>query len=420
MIKKIIKILKEDFTLIVGNYFQQFASIIFGVLIAKQLNPEAFGIFGLAILVNNYLKFLNLGGQYSINKRLSLRTDSWTAYNYLNLNVIIYPIIIGIIMIVMLLFNLIPTLNSYYVYIWFFLCLDNAFQLIQGVIRAKGQSELLGKSKIVTGAIIIILVPIFWYFNSENDPFPLFVKLLIVPFIGLIFLFSSKEVRNFIFIPKLKLSKNVKHYISEGVLLCIYVFAQDFLSSIDRFFIATYYSKYDLGLYSFAFSLASPILLVLTTIMYMDYSRHMSLFKDSTKTNFIELKNKMLKKFFSIYIILAILGSVFVYFLLQYYLVQYISSYFVVLVILLVYIPDIMCFPYTVYYVANGENKLIIKIVIVGLILSVILNLSVVYLNANYIYIAGITIIAKFVMYALFKQKFKNLFYDSTTLQNNQ
>ena len=81
----------KDLRLIIGNYFSQIAGVLFGIYIAEKLLPEAFGVFGLAILIFTYLKFLNFGAQFTINRRLSIRKNSSTALSYLSLNSLIFP-----------------------------------------------------------------------------------------------------------------------------------------------------------------------------------------------------------------------------------------------------------------------------------------------------------------------------------------
>ena len=408
-IKSFLNTIKNDFRLIFGNYFQQIASIIFGIVVAKKITPDAYGVFGLAILLTTYLKFLNFGGQFTINKRLSIRTDSWLSYNYLAFNNLVFPIIAGIVLLVFYFFDLIPLLNPYYIYIWLFLIFDNSFQLIQGVIRAKGLSKLLGNSRIYIGVTVFILMFFFINWKFENDSLPLFIKLLIIPLIGVIYFICLPDVRNFLLFPKKNKIKYFKFFIYEGVVLGVYVFLQDFLASIDRFFIATNYLTYDLGIYSFAFSIASPILLVLSTVMYMDYSRYMNLFKGINFQDFQILKLEMLKKFFILFIGFAIIGSVFVYGLLNIYLIEYKSSFIVLFALLITYIPTILSYPYSVYFVANGLNKDLIWIIAIGVVFSAIFDFSIVLSGLSYIYIIFATFFAKLLIYSGFYFKFKKL-----------
>lgn len=409
--KNILNTIKKDFVLIIGNYFQQIASIIFGILVAKKITPEAYGIFGLAILLTTYLKFLNLGGQFSINKRLSIRSDSWVSYNYLNFNIFIFPILSGIGLYFLFYFNLIPELNVYYVYIWLFLIFDNAFQLIQGVIRARGLSKLLGNSRIITGIIIFVMVFVFLNWEFKNDPLPLFVKLLVIPFIGVVYFICLPDARSFLFFPKIKTYKYFKFFLFEGIVLGVYVFLQDFLESIDRFFIATNFSTYDLGIYSFAASIASPILLVLTTVMYMDYSREMRLFKGLSFKDFQTLKMQMLKKFFFLYIGFTILGIIAVLGLLNFYLIEYKASFIVLVVLLLSYIPSILSYPYSLYFIANGLRNSIIQIIAMGVVISGIFDFIVIVSGLDYIYIIVATFFSKLLIYVFFSFKFKKIIH---------
>lgn len=407
MLKNIFNLIKKDLRLILGNYFQQIVSVLFGVFIAEKILPEAYGIFGLAILLVTYLKFLNFGAQFTINKRLSIRPDSSLSLRYLSLNLFIYPILIGTVLFLFYQFSFMPLLNPYYFYIWCFLSFDNLFQLLQGVLRAKGMSNLMGNTKGVTGLFIGVLIMFFLKWGHNEDPLPLFIKLVIVPLMGVFYLVYLPEVRNFILFPKKISFKKISFFLVEGTVLGVYVFLQDLLSSIDRFFIAANYSILDLGMYSFAFSITGPLLLVLTTVMYMDYSRHMKVFKNIEIEDFNNLTLQILKKLFTLYLVLLIAGLVGIYLLLNLYLTKYMPSFYLIIFMLIGFIPNILTYPYSVYFIANGQNKIITKVIFIGVIITSLLNYLVIIFNMNYYWILGVTVLSKGVLYFLFKKKFK-------------
>ena len=401
--------IKKDLVLIFGNYFQQVASFVFIIFVAKKISPDAYAIYGLAILTTTYLKFLNLGAQFTINKRLSIRSNSSLVHGYFNLIIIYYPVLIAILLFLFYLFNLVPLLNDYYPYIWIFLSFENFNQLVQGVLRAKDVSNILGKSQILTGISIFILILLFFNYNNFSNPLPLFIKLIITPIVAVIFLSFYAYSRKIIFFPRFFKIKKIKFFLIDGIVLMTYVLSQDLLSSIDRLFAAAYYSKYEFGIYSFAFTIAGPILLLLRTIMFMDYSRYMKVFKNISKKDFLNLRPTLLRKFLFIYVALFALGGIASYFLLDYFLIQYKPAFNLILLMLLLFIPNILSYQYSIYFISNGANKVITSIIFIAIIISAILDLFVVSSGYEIYLLLVSSFVSKLIIYFLFKYKFNKL-----------
>jgi len=401
--------IKKDLVLIFGNYFQQIASFVFIIFIAKKISPDTYAIYGSAILITFYLKFLNLGAQFTINKRLSIRSNSSLVNSYLSLIIFSYPVLIAGVLFLIYIFNLAPLLNDYYLYIWIFLSFDNFNQLVQGVLRAKGLSNILGKSQILISICVFILILLFYNWNNYSNPLPLFIKFIITPVVAGIFLGLYAYSRKIIFPSRFFKIKNFKFFLIDGVVLMTYVLLQDFLSSIDRLFVAAYYSKYEFGIYSFAYTIAGPILLLLRTVMFMDYSRYMKVFKKISKKDFLNLRPTFLRKFFLIYFTLFALGGITSYFLLEYFLIEYKPAFNLILLMLLLFIPNILSFQYSIYFISSGANKIITSIIFIAIIISAIFDLIVVFTNHDIYLLLISSFVSKLIIYFLLRFKFNKL-----------
>ena len=75
-LKYLKKSFEKDLVLVIGNYFLQFSNIVFVFYVASKIDPNIYGIFGLAMLIENYLHFLNLGSNQILNKELSIKKDN--------------------------------------------------------------------------------------------------------------------------------------------------------------------------------------------------------------------------------------------------------------------------------------------------------------------------------------------------------
>ena len=61
----------------INRYFTYALRVAWGFIVAKQLGPYFFGIWGFIQLLIQYLSYTNLGSQFAINTELSIRL-SWT------------------------------------------------------------------------------------------------------------------------------------------------------------------------------------------------------------------------------------------------------------------------------------------------------------------------------------------------------
>ncbi|MFN3588740.1 MAG: lipopolysaccharide biosynthesis protein [Spirosomataceae bacterium] len=405
-IKNIIDRIRTDFLQIFGNYFQQIASIIFGIIIAKSVTPEAYGIFGLAVLVANYLKFFNLGAQYTINKRLSIRNSSWLAYNYMAFNNFLYPIVIGLVLYIIYYFELIRLLDGYYIYIWLYLISENMSQLIQGVARAKGLSVELGRSRLIAGLSVFFLIVLYSGWKNVENPTPLFIKWFIVPILSIIYFLFLPDTNRILILPRLKRYKYLKYFIIEGIFLGLYVFLQDVLAGIDRIFIGKYYSTYDLGLYSFAYSINGPILLALSTVMFMDYSRYMNKFRLSDSVSNSKIHLEILKKNLTIYLVFVFAGCIFSGLLLNLYLDEYKGAFKILILLLIAYLPSMLSYSYSIYFIANGMYSYIMKILFISILLSLILDFLVAFFNLNFLYTIVVSFFIRLFIYVCLRNKY--------------
>lgn len=410
---KLVNYISLDSKLISGNYFFQLISGIYGIYIANQISPEAYGVFGFVVLLITYLKFLNFGAQYIVNKKLSIKNENKFALDYLNINVYLFPVVLALILLILYLIGIFSLSIIFYFFLFFYLSLNNTVQIIEGVLRARDNSKLLGYSRFFSGMIILILLIVFYDWGNDANPLPLFLKTLCIPIATLAFLFTKKSVRS-IFSFKINFSyKGFYYFLLAGISLGLYVFSNDLLMSIDRLFISMYYSTYDLGIYSFAYSLGGPVLMIITTIVYMDYSRYMNSFKKINYLDFIKVKREITKKFFLIYFAVILLSIPAVYLLLNYFLNQYSDAFPVVLLVLLSYSTVILSFPYSLYFISNNMVNILVKIMLSGLFLSFIINHIICLLKLDYIYLLLATFLVKICIFYLMhinakKISFKN------------
>ena len=72
---------KKELIFTFGRYISYFFQIVKGFLLAKILGPELFGVFGVFMLIKQYLVYSNLGIQYALNIKLSVDNNFDSEFN---------------------------------------------------------------------------------------------------------------------------------------------------------------------------------------------------------------------------------------------------------------------------------------------------------------------------------------------------
>jgi len=426
MVNKIISSIKhavkEDLVYIIGNYGIRLASFVFTILVAKNISPENYGLFGLATLIITYLAYFNLGSQYSINKELSIDITNTKLNAYALINSVAFTVFIISFALFIHGFNLLNDLHPYSYYLILYPILYNILEISNGILRAHNKSTQLGIIKLA-GTLGVVGIT-FYYFIAgvPNDPTPLFLRFLLFQAIEIIIsLYFLSKVYKFKF-SDIRVSINIKYIkylIMQGLVLSLYVTIDGFTKSIDRLFIASFYSKAELGYYSFGVALHGPFLLAIGSIMYMDFSRVLKRFSESNKSDFYLIVNKVYKKLIIIWLITLIASIIFSYLFLKFYVPNYLPSYFVIVIYIFNVITRILIFPYTSFLIANNYQIELIKVIIVPSIINIVLSYTVVLLKFPYIFILLVTFPSNFVYLFFLQNLFKKRILRSNAIEKN-
>ena len=165
----------------------------------------------------------------------------------------------------------------------------------------------------------------------------------------------------------------IKNALAYGLPLLPHAFGLLFIESLNRYFLDAYGNKHELGLYSFAFTLAAP-LGILNTAFITAWSPHLyRLFKDDTAHS----RNKILQVHFLYILFILLAGTCISFFsktILQFFSVSYFSSWKYLTVI-----PFYFCiqavyviFSATLFYFQ--KNKYFIYLSVINVIVSFVVN----------------------------------------------
>ena len=160
-LNKIYNLFKQDLNFIIGNYSLRIASLAFTLLIAKKVDPEHYGIFGLGLLLATYAGYFNFGAQFSINKELSVNIENQKVISYGIVNSIVFFIIILLLSFAVKWLNIYPEIHDYLIYIILYAGFYNISEISNGILRSTGSSKQLAKVKLVS-AVGTIFITIYF------------------------------------------------------------------------------------------------------------------------------------------------------------------------------------------------------------------------------------------------------------------
>jgi O-antigen/teichoic acid export membrane protein len=196
----------------------------------------------------------------------------------------------------------------------------------------------------------------------------------------------------------------LKELLKIGVPLLIYNLGFYIFSSIDRLFILSYLTERDLGLYTFANQMSSATLIIISSILYLNYPkalRHMNM-KNSSKEEILKYSSSFTIFIEIIGVILIFMGMVIIPPFVRLILPQYTDSIPIFIILIAGVVFSRVVFLYNVSIVSNGKEMMLVYFQIFSIIIAILLN----YLFVNYgfglVGIASATFLIQ-ILYAFFE-----------------
>jgi len=262
-------------------YFIQFVNSIF---IAIYLGPLYLGVWGFISLVDQYIGQFNFGITYSVNAIASINKNRETYIKKIVGVAISLLIILSIVVVIFFIANYIFGFKigekfnfSKYVIIVCSIAIINFFNsLLSNLFRIYGKLfEIAFYQSIYP---IIILIAIFFWKGDE-----LLWAMVIINFVSTVASFLLFFVKSPIQIRplwNLRLSKKILHM---GWHLFVYNTSFYLIIITTRSFVSQYYTVQEFGYFTFAFSLANAILLLLQSLSFLIYPKLLNRFATASK-----------------------------------------------------------------------------------------------------------------------------------------
>ncbi|MFT7900748.1 oligosaccharide flippase family protein [Tenacibaculum ascidiaceicola] len=378
-------------------YFLQF---IISILIAVKLGTYYFGLWSFLLLIMSYFQIVDFGIPNSISVLLVQNKNKENeTKNIIKTSFYLMTVLIGAIILIASYYFIfgISYFEKYQVgYYFYILCFIISFgyfnKLFMSIYRVKNRLNEISFFQ----AIIQILVFISIFLAKEKQLLNLIIGSYLI---GNILSFVVFKYSKDFFSKKGIFKKDIaKVIINKGWYLFIYNICFYFLAITVRTVVSVFYSVEDFAFFSFSYTMANAIILLLEAMGFVVFPKMI----DKLKSKDIKEVKRLIHSIKQQYITLAY-GLIYFALILFPVLLGFIPKYEEALnslsLIALIIVMYINAFGYNTYLIANNFEKLISKVLLVILIVNLVLAVGISYLfQSNYSY----TIFSLLISYTIY------------------
>jgi len=391
----------QERSYIISTYLFQGVSFVFTLLIANKIAPVQFGIYGLAILIETYLHFLNLGLNLSTNKVLAIDNTNKKGLQVWFYSIFYHSALISVISFIYILILNESQYNIYVILFAIYMIFNYITQANIGVIRSFQFNKYLSYVNSIGSAVTVGVIIYYVVFADKlTDATPLFYRQAWV--LVLQGIFSFLVIWKFVGIKDiLKMRIDWKYFgflILQGILLSGTSFLKRFFVTLDRLFIASFFGTATLGYYSVAQSLINPFALLKNSIFFLDYSKYMKEFNKVGLRKYYTESKEIHKRYMWLWMPLFLVVLLFGYVVTTFFLKEYQDSFWILIFLFITETINIYNFSATAYMISNDLQRFLILSVVISIILNTCLNFIVVGFHLSYFLILANTLLSNFVL----------------------
>lgn len=394
------KILKNKiFQYLTSKYLTYIIQFVTSILIAVKLDPYYFGIWGFILLAMNYFRVINFGIS---NAASILLVQNRSDNNKSNQIIRSSFLLIGLLSILILIFGVFFNLNGGSLFekfklgsTFYIICviaiLTHLNTLFMNIFRVKNK---LWEIAFFQSIIPLIVFCVIFFFEGEVLLKALLSSYVIGNLIALIVFISRKTVNPF---GKLELS-SLSEILNKGIYLFLYNVSFYLIVISIRTFVSYYYSVEEFGYFTFSFTLANSILLLLQALTFIIFPKIIDKLKGDDPIFILDLIKNIRTSYVNLAFGLVFLANVFFPFL-DVFIPKYKSALLSLQLISLTVVLYTNSFGFGTYLMAQNKEKTIALIAIFSLIVNIIIGfILVLYFEVPFSYV----ILATNVSYLLF------------------
>ncbi len=354
-----------------GTYLIQFINSLF---IAVYLGPYYLGIWGFINLVIGYIGQLNMGISQSVNVTISVNKDK---ENYVNkiigngLSMIVMLSVLVILFLITVKLGIIKigdkySFNDFIIPVMIISVLTHINGLFSNVFRVFGKIHAIAINQSLFPVIVFFLIP---FFREEK----LLWAMLLANVAAFIFSFILYIIQNPIKIKPIIDLQIFQLILKKGWYLFVYNSSFLLIMLTTNTFISSNYQVREFGFYTFSYSLANVVLLLLNSISFLIFPKLLNRFATATNEQIYSILSNVRTAYISLsHLLIHFVIMMFPVFLL--FFPAYGSSASVFKFTALTVVLYTNSFGYQGLLLARGKEKLIGNVAFSALLLNIVLS----------------------------------------------
>lgn len=392
LVKKVFK--NPAILYVISRYATYFIQFINSLFIAVYLGPYYLGIWGFINLVLGYLGQINFGIPHSVNVIVSVNKDKEDYVQKVIGNGL--SMILGLSIVIAVFFGIGYSggftigeryeFNNYLIPVTIIAITTNLNTLLSNIFRIYGKIFAIALNQSLFPVLTLMILP---FFRGSNLLWAMVIANLLAVIISFVLFIVQTPV-------KLKLLFNfslIKYIQKRGWHLFVYNTSFYLILLSTKSFISGNYEVEEFGYFTFAYSLANAILLLLNAISYLIFPKILNRFANATNDHIQEILSGVRVAYISLtHLLIHFVIMMFPLFLLFFPDYQGASNVFKTTALTVVLYTN--SFGYSALLMARGKEKLLSKISFSALILNLVLVSIFVYIfKANFSFVIFGTLI---------------------------
>lgn len=377
-----------------GTYFVQFLVLIFA---AAKMGPYYYGIWGFILLIINYISIFNFGVPISMSILMVKYKEEIIISRRIETSSFLFMSFLSVLLLFITILYFTGgfelgtkyPIDSFLLVICIIGILTFYKQLCEKIYRLKhGLSEIT-----ISQAVIPLLLLFSLFFLSGISLLYAFVFSYLVGNIISLIVFGVRGLLSFEEKPQIEILKMV---LKKGLYLFIYNFCFYLILISTRTIISISYSIEEFGLFTFAYTLADSVILLLDAIGYLIFPKLVDKFNTSNPKEIKNTFNIIQTNYITLIHCLMYLAFLF-FPILLFFMPQYESGLRAIYLIAFTLMIYSNSYGYTTFLMAQGKEIVLSYIAIVSLMLNVVFALFIVHFKFPFDFVIIATMISYYV-----------------------
>lgn len=283
---------------IIQYVFSRYATYIIhfinSVFIAILLGPYYLGVWGFITLIIQYINQINLGISHSVNTLIAInKKNEWYVHKVIGSSITML-FVLSCTIILFFSANEFLNLNigskynfsTYAIFVVLIGVLGYFNTLFSNIFRVYGKVIEIAINQSAFPLLVLFCLP---FFKGENLLWALIIANLLAAILSFCLYIFNKPINfNFLFIPKLSKKIQVR-----GWHLFIYNTSFHFIIITTRSFVSYYFPVNEFGYFTFAFSLANVVLLLLQSFSFLIFPKMLNRMANAPTQKIVDLLNQV-------------------------------------------------------------------------------------------------------------------------------